>query len=143
MKLDDLLLAYQPMTVQRPPELWEGETESARLVPLLDAMIAVAIDGDATRGDLILNASNIVVPVDDDPDVSDGGGLPAGEFVGLTVRGRTDLGPDATWSPRRPPASGVLTRLHEQLLAAGVTYAYIRRLPGDGSMTVFLRRPAV
>ncbi len=67
--------------------------------------------------------------------------LPAGEFVGVTIRSRADLGPDARWGPGMAPADGgLLARLEPNLEGAGARFAYVRRLPPGGSMTVFFAR---
>jgi hypothetical protein len=57
----------------------------------------------------------------------------------VTVSGRTDLGPDATWRPGAPSASGLLSRLDGRLVEAGARFAYVRRVPPN-SVTVFLDR---
>jgi len=41
VKLDALLRAHGFMNVQRPPALWEADTEDIRFVPLLGEVIAV------------------------------------------------------------------------------------------------------
>jgi hypothetical protein len=138
MRLDALLRAHGFMRVERPPELWEADTDDALLLPLLGEMIAAGLATGASLGDLTLNASNIVVePFDDDscPQV------PAtGEYVALTVSGPTDFGPDASWSSGSRGASGILMRLRERLVTAGARYAYVRHFPTEGSFTVFFCR---
>ena len=56
----------------------------------------------------------------------------------LTV---ADLGPDRHW-PRTgaTEALGLLDFLNERLVTAGARYAYVRRTPAGGSITVFLSR---
>src|SRR5262245_27661 len=97
MRLDALLHAHGFMRVERPPELWEADTEDVRFLPLLGEMIAAGLATGASLGDLTLNASNVVVePFDDDccPQVPE-----VGEYVAITVSGPADFGPDAVWSP--------------------------------------------
>jgi len=132
MTLDALLRAHGVMKVQRPPELWEADTEDIRFVPLLGEMIAAAVAGGGQPAELTLNASNVVVEDGDRP--------APGEYVAVTVSGRIDLGADAVWPPAGPSAQGLLGRIHDRLVAAGVTFAYVRRVPSEGSVTVFLRR---
>ena len=140
MTLDALLRAHGFMKVERPPEIWEADTEDTRLVPLLGEMIAAALAGGGDLPALTLNASNVSVDRADDPDVPDGSGPPAGEFVALTISGTTDLGPDGSWNPGRRPGVALLDRLADRLAVAGARYAYVRRMPPAGSITVFLAR---
>jgi hypothetical protein len=139
MKLDALLRAHGFMNVQRPPLLWEADTEDTRLVPLLGEMIAAALAGGGELSALTLNASNVSVDLADDADDA-GSGPPQGEFVAITISGATDLGPDASWNPGRSASVPLLNRLTDRLAVAGARYAYVRRLPPTGSITVFLAR---
>jgi hypothetical protein len=126
------------MKVQRPSELWEADTEDSRFLPLLGEIIAAALGSGAALGELTLNASNIVV---EPPEDGEAATLPEpAEYVAITVRGPTDFGPDDTWHPSGPHQRGLLLRLHHRLAAAGARFAYIRRIPPDGSFTVFLSR---
>jgi hypothetical protein len=140
MRLDALIRAHGFMRTERPPELWQADTEDIRLVPLMGEMIAAALSRGAELSELTLNVSNVVVEPDvDDP--SDSTSIPAaGEYVAVTVSGATDLGPDAVWPDRADSATGLLVRLHDRLQTAGARFAYIRRMPAGGSITVFLRR---
>src|SRR5690242_19225698 len=102
MRLDALLRAHGYMKVERPPELWEADTEDVRLLPLLGEMIAAALSKGTPLGELTLNAANIVVETLDDQEDEPMVPLP-GEYVALTVSGDTDFGPDGVWpaSPDR------------------------------------------
>jgi hypothetical protein len=102
MKLDALLRAHGFMKVEWPPEIWEADTEDTRFVPLLGEMIAAALAGGGELAQLTLNASNLVVPVDDDDaDRSERiDSPPFGDFVAITVSGC-----NRSW-PRRPVAPG-------------------------------------
>lgn len=142
MKLDALLRAHGFMKVERPPEIWEADTEDTRFVPLLGEMIAAALAGGGELAELTLNASNVVVPVDDDDaDRSERiESPPSGDFVAITVSGATDLGPDGRWHPGRRSNAKLLEQLADRLVFAGARYAYVRRMPPKGSMTVFLAR---
>ena len=137
MKLEPLLRAHEFMRIERPPELWEPDTEDVRFLPLLGEMIAAGLTGGASLGDLTLNASNVVVEPDDDPCVR----VPAqGEYVAITLKGPADFGPDGTWYPGSASACDILVRLAGRLETAGASYAYVRQLPAQGSFTVFFRR---
>src|SRR5512145_582833 len=113
MRLEPILRAHAYMKVERPPELWEADTEDTRFLELLGEIIAAALSRGASLGDLTLSASNIVV---ESPD--DGEAMIAprpGEYVAITVRGPTDLGPDDSWHPSAPYRPGLLSGLHHQL----------------------------
>ncbi len=138
MRFEALLRAHGFMKVERPPEIWEGETDDVRFIPLLGEMIAAALSHGTELAELTLNASNVVVPPDA---VEEGRGPAAGEYVAISVSGRTNLGPDSTWNPGGP-ASGLFGRIEERLITAGVRYAYVRSAPPNGSVTVFLSRVA-
>ena len=141
MKLDALLRAHGFMNVERPPLLWEADTEDTRVVPLLGEMIAAALAGGGVLSALTLNASNVSVDLADDPDDA-GSGPPQGEFVAITISGATDVGPDGSWNPGRSSSVALLNRLTDRLAVAGARYAYVRRMPPTGSITVFLARSA-
>jgi len=134
VKLDALLRAHSYLRVERPPELWEADTDDRGLIPLLGEMIAASLRYETLElSELTLNASNVVV------EEGGPGGPPAGAFVALTVSGPAARESEAAWSPG-VAASGWLGRMHENLLAARVRYAYIRRHAAGGSITLFLRR---
>jgi hypothetical protein len=140
MRLEPILRAHEYMKVERSPELWEADTEDSRFLPLLGEIIAAALAGGTPLAELTLNASNIVV---DPPD--DGEAMVApepAEYVAITVRGVTDLGPDDTWHPSALHRPGLLFRLHDRLEVAGAKFAYVRRIPPEGSLTVFFSRLA-
>ena len=141
MTLDALLRAHGFMNVERPPLLWDADTEDTRVVPLLGEMIAAALAGGGVLSALTLNASNVSVDLADDPDDA-GSGPPQGEFVAITISGATDLGPDGSWNPGRSSSVALLNRLTDRLAVAGARYAYVRRVPPTGSITVFLARSA-
>ena len=140
MRLDALLRAHAFMKVERPPEIWEADTEDVRFLPLLGEMIAAALSRGAELGALTLNVSNVVVESAADEEGAEGSGPLPGQYVAVTVSGSVDLGPDSTWRPRGPRASGLLGRLVERLAVACARYAYVRRIPPSGSVTVFLSR---
>ena len=138
MRLEALLRAHGFMRTERPPALWEARTELERLVPLVGEMIAAALAGGGVLEQLTLAAANVAIEPPEEGD--DGAQLPPpGEYVAISVRGATDLGPDARWLPG-DSATGLLGRLGARLDAAGARWAYVRRLPGEGSITVLLDR---
>jgi hypothetical protein len=141
MKLDAILNAHAFMKVERPPELWDVRTEDEPFIRLLGEMIAAGLSKGTPLAELTLNASNVVVEQDD----ADESRLPpAGEYVAITVSGNSDFGQEHTWHPEAAPnAKGLLTRLHRELTVAEARYAYIRRAPSQGSLTVFYARERV
>ena len=87
MRLDAVLRAHAFMKVERPPEIWEADTEDTRSLPLLGEMIAAPLSEGATLGELTRNVSNIAVEssVDDErPEVPT---VSPGVYVAVTVSG--------------------------------------------------------
>ena len=139
MRLDALLRAHSFMKIERPPELWEADTDDVRLLPLLGEMIATPLSYGIRLEELTLNASNVVVEPDEDGAEQQLFPLP-GEYVALTVSGQVDIGPDETWHPAASGGQELLSRLHQRLETAGARFAYVRRIPPDGSITVYFAR---
>ena len=137
MRLDALLRAHGFMKIERPPELWEADSDDARFLPLLGEMIAGSLSRGAQLEELTLNASNVVV--ESGGDHEERPPLP-GEYVAVTVSGNVDWEADAVWYPASPQPEGKLGEINARLLDAGARYAYIRRLTPKGSITVFLSR---
>jgi hypothetical protein len=138
MKLDAILNAHAFMKVERPPQLWDIRTEDEPFIRLLGEMIAAGLSKGAPLAELTLNASNVVV--EEKPD-ENSQLPPAGDYVAITVSGDSEFGPDDTWRPQPAPSGqGLLTRLHRELTVAEARYAYIRRAPSQGSLTVFYAR---
>ena len=142
MKLDALLVAHSFVRVERPPQLWEAETDDERLIPLLGEMLAAPLSHGAVLSDMTLNVSNIVVEPDTEGE-DQNQWPPPGEYVALTVSGRADLGPDRRWPlDVSSQAPGLLDYLNQRLITAGARFAYIRSLPSGGSVTVAFGRSA-
>ena len=139
MRFDALLRAHAYMRAERPPEIWEVDTEDLCFLPLLGEMIAAALSKGTPLGELTLNGSNVVVEASEDPDDTPEVPAPA-EYVAVTVSGQTDFGPDVTWHPSKRDLSGLLFDLQSRLVVTHARYAYIRRVPPEGSFTVFIPR---
>src|SRR5688500_20207958 len=96
MKLDALLVAHSFVRIERPPELWEAETDDERFLPLLSEMLAAPLSRGAVLSDLTLNVSNVVVQRDaeqeDKPQWP-----PAGEYVAVTVSEPANHGAERPW----------------------------------------------
>lgn len=138
MRLDALLRAHGFMRVERPPQLWEADTDDERFIPLLGEMIAASLARGAKLEALTLGAANVTVSP---PERGEDPAAPAaGDYVAVTVRGRVAWDAEAVWEPGRPWAQPWLEDLTARLVPAGARYAYIRKLPEEGSITVFLAR---
>lgn len=138
MRFEALLRAHGFMKTEQPPQMWEADAEDIRFVPLLGEMIARPLSRGAVLDQVLLSVANVVVTESRD---GEGGRSPRpGEYVAVTVSGEVDLGPDETWTGAMDRAGPLLSDLHERLTTAGVAYAYVRRLPSRGSITVFLKR---
>jgi hypothetical protein len=116
MDLDGPLRARASLKVERPPVLWEAETEVEPFLALLDQMIALGLGRGNELGDLTLNVSNVVVEPDQDDEEM--GWIPGGEFVAITVRGAGAWNDD-TWREGQGPATGLLRDVGTAAEAAG------------------------
>ena len=94
MDLDGPLRAQISLKVERPPTLWEAETEVEPFLALLGEMIALGLGRGNELGDLTLNVSNVVAEPDEDDEEVDR--IPDGEYVAITVRG-AGAWDDDTW----------------------------------------------
>lgn len=137
MDLDGPLRAQSSLKVERPPTLWEAETEVEHFLALLGQMIALGLGRGNELGDLTLNVSNVVVePDQDDEEVE---WIPGGEYVAITVRGAGAWNDD-TWCAGQRPTTGPLRDVGTAAAAAGAVYAYSRDLAPGGSVTALLPR---
>ena len=82
MDLDGPLRAQTAVKVERPPALWEADTETEPFLALLGELIALGLGRGNELAGLTLNVANVVVEPDDED-----GSIPEGEFVAITVRG--------------------------------------------------------
>ena len=134
MDLEGPLRANASMKVERPPAMWEADTEVEPFLRLLGEMIALGLGRGNELADLTLNVANGVVEPDEE-----GGSIPEGEFVGITVRG-AGAWDDDVWRPGTEPTTASLREIGRAARAAGAVYAYERDLGPEGSVTVFLPR---
>jgi hypothetical protein len=139
VELDGYLRAHAFMQVERPPELWEADTDDEPFLHMLGEMIVIGLGRGNELADLILNASNVTVEADDhehDPR------LPEGDYVALTLRG-AGVWDDDTWWAGQGPTTGLLTHVGPAADAAGAVFAYTRHLGTEGgSVTALLPRLA-
>jgi hypothetical protein len=132
--LDALLRAHAFLRVERPPELWAVDVPDEPFIRMLGELIVVGLLHHDVLGELTLNVANVVVG-DDGP-----AGVAPGDHVALTIRGAGEWERDLTWTPAsiEPLWSD---DLDAAVRAAGVTFAYLRRLGAhEGSITVFIPR---
>ena len=138
MELEALLRAHGFMNVERPPELWEIESQDERFLPMLGEMIAIGLGVGNDLSDLTLAVSNVVVSPDDDQDEEPS--IDPGDYVAVTVKGPGDWGDDV-WHPGEGPTKGLLVNVAPRADDAGATLAYARDLGTEGgAVTVFLPR---
>ena len=100
---------------------------------MLGELIVVGLLHHDVLGELTLNVANVVV-------AEDGPSVVPGDHVAVTIRGAGDWERDVTWTPgsTEPLWS---PDLDSAVRAAGVSFAYLRRLGDDeGSIAVFIPR---
>jgi hypothetical protein len=137
MDLDGPLRAQTSLKVERPPTLWEAETEVEPFLALLGEMIALGLGRGNELGDLTLNVSNVVVEAGEDDEGAKW--IPDGEYIAVTVRGAGGWSDD-TWRAGQGPSTGLLRDVGPAAHAAGAVYAYARDLAAESSVTALLPR---
>jgi hypothetical protein len=138
MELDGYLRAHAFMQVERPPELWEADTQDGPFLRMLGEMIVIGLGRGNELADLVLNASNVTVEPDDDDEEDPW--LAPGDYVAITVRGAGDWEADDVWRAGEGPTRGLLCNVGPAADEAGAVYAYTRNLGLEGAVTAFLRR---
>ena len=134
MDLEAPLREQTSVKVERPPALWQADTEVGPFLALLGELIALGLGRGNELACLTLNVANVVVEPDDEV-----GSIPQGEFVAITVRGSGSWVGE-TWRAGRRPATGPFEGLGLAAERAGAVYAYTRDLGHEDSVTVFLPR---
>jgi hypothetical protein len=137
MDLEGPLRAQTSLKVERPPTLWEAETEVEPFLALLGEMIGLGLGRGNELADLTVNVSNVAVERDEDDEEVEW--IPDGEYVAISVRG-AGAWDDDTWRAGQGPTAGPLSNVGPAADAAGAVYAYTRDLVSEGSVTVFLPR---
>jgi hypothetical protein len=122
------------MLIERPPLLWDADTEDVRLLPLLGEMIVVGLGRGNALAQITLNAANISIEQDGPR------GLAAGDYVALTIKAAGDWRPEWVWPPGLGATSNIYCNVEARLAESGAVYAYSRASSGQGSLTVFFRR---
>jgi hypothetical protein len=101
MKLDGIVRAHEFMRIERPPVLWEADTQDEVFIRLLGEMIAFALQRSPDLSTLTLNVANVVVDSH-----AAGEGMPAGEYLAITVRGPGSGTPELVGEPNAPLTFG-------------------------------------
>src|SRR5215813_13829642 len=97
MKLDAIVRAHEFMHVERPPVLWEADTQDEVFIRLLGEMISFTLQRNLDVSALTLNVANVVV---DSHAAREG--MPAGDYLAVTVRGPGSGTPELVWKPTSP-----------------------------------------
>ena len=139
MRFDEILTAHGFMRTERPPLMWEADTDDERFIPLLGEMIVVGLNAGNELAQLTLAVSNVTVEEEEGPE--DSPWVDPGDYVAVTVRGPGRWSDDV-WRSGDGPTRGMLVNVAPRADDAGATYAYTRALDGEGAVTVFLRRLA-
>ena len=135
MQLDGIVRAHEFMHIERPPVLWEADTQDEVFIRLLGEMISFALQRNPDVSALTLNVANIVV----DPHATRDG-MPAGEYLAVTVRGPGSGTPELAWRPNAPLTFGPFGDLDKAALKSRAVWVYSRNLGEEGSITAFFRR---
>lgn len=140
MRFDGILMAHGFMQTERPPLMWEADTDDERFIPLLGEMIVVGLNAGNELAQLTLAVSNVTVEEDDD-DPEESPWVEPGDYVAVTVKGPGRWSDDV-WRSGDGPTRGMLVNVAPRADDAGAVYAYTRDLDGERAVTVFLRRLA-
>src|ERR671936_553093 len=85
MRFDEILTAHGFMRTERPPLMWEADTNDERFIPLLGEMIVVGLNAGNELAQLTLAVSNVTVEEDEDPEETPW--VEPGDYVAVTVQG--------------------------------------------------------
>ena len=128
----DFFDAYGFFGEERPPQLWEPACSASGLRELVDGLVGAL---DEPQAVLTLNLANVVVL----PEAA-GEGMPAGEYVAITLRGDGGWARDGRWWRGGPMPQGLLGAVADTLDRVGASIAYTRFLGVASSATVLFPR---
>ena len=134
MNLEPLLRAHGFIKVERPPSMWEADTRDEAFLRVLGEMIAIGLGRGNELEQLTLSVSNVTAEPDDE-----GGWIPPGDYVAVSVRGGGSWADD-TWRASQGPTNGLLRDVGPAAGAAGAVHAYARNLGAEGSVTTLFPR---
>jgi hypothetical protein len=141
MRFDGILTAHGFMRTERPPLMWEADTDDERFIPLLGEMIVVGLNAGNELARLTLAVSNVTVQEEEEDDAEESPWVEPGDYVAVTVKGPGRWSDDV-WRSGDGPTRGMLVNVAPRADDAGAVYAYTRDFDGEGAVTVFLRRLA-
>ena len=136
MNLEPLLRAHGFMKVEHPPRMWEADTRDEDFLRVLGEMIAIGLGCGNELEQLTLSVANVTAEPDDE-----GGWIPPGDYVAVSVRGGGTWSEDA-WRSGQGPTTGLLSSVGPAADTAGAVYAYVRDLGSEGSITTLFPRLA-
>jgi hypothetical protein len=131
--LDALLNAHAFMRVERPPELWTVDVLDEPFIRMLGEMIVVGLLHHDVLGELTLNASNVTI--ESQPPQ----GIAPGDYVAITIAGPGEWERDVSWTPASTETFWSVD-LDAAVRRASVSFAYVRSLENEGSITVWIPR---
>jgi hypothetical protein len=141
MRFDEILTAHGFMRTERPPLMWEADTDDERFIPLLGEMIVVGLNAGNELAQLTLAVLNVTVESEEEDDPEEPPRVEPGDYVAVTVKGPGRWSDDV-WRSGDGPTRGMLVNVASRADDAGAVYAYTRDLGSEGAVTVFLRRLA-
>ena len=134
MNLEPILRAHGFMHVEHPPQMWEADTQDETFLRVHGEMIAIGLGRGNELERLTLSVANVTAEPDDE-----GGWIPAGDYVAVSVRGGGAWAED-TWSAGHGRTNGLLRDVGPAADAAGAVYADARDLGSTGSVTTLFPR---
>ena len=138
MDLEAHLRSHAFMKVERPPVVWNPDTEDEPFLLMLGEMIALGLGRGTELADLTLNVSNVTVEPDEEDD--EGESIPQGDYVAVTVRGAGGWADELWRRAGQGRTTGLLGNVGPAAEAAGAVSAYTRNLGSEGSVTALLPR---
>jgi hypothetical protein len=135
MKLDGIVRAHEFMHIERTPVLWEADTGDEVFIRLLGEVISFALQRSRDVSTLTLNVANVAVDSHATRE-----GMPAGDYLAVTVRGPGSGTPELVWEPTSPLIFGPFGDLDKAALNSRAVWVYSRNLGEEGSITAFFRR---
>jgi hypothetical protein len=141
MRFDEILTAHGFMRTERPPLMWEADTDDERFIPLLGEMIVVGLNAGNELAQLTLAVLNVTVESEEEDDPEEPPWVEPGDYVAVTVKGPGRWSDDV-WRSGDGPTRGMLVNVASRANDVGAVYAYTRDLGSEGAVTVFLRRLA-
>jgi len=122
------------MNVEHPPLMWEPDTDDEAFLRVLGEMIVIGLGRGNELAELTISVSNVTAGADEE-----GGWIPPGDYVAISIRGSGTWDDDA-WRAGQGPTTGLLCNVGPAADTAGAAYAYTRNLGSEGSVTTLFPR---